>query len=209
MIRKPLKVIVWCIGIVVIVSICSWYVADYAVIKVMDILVMESDETHSKAVQEEDIAKLQAKEENNQKPAKVKQPLTKQRDRSNSSSVPDDDKLIEDEVASSEKDENKVSSSKPTGTVSKQKVKLVQESLTTADKAKIITIMTGSVTLSNAEKLLDMAKGGLTVAEKQQAKELLLVTLSPEDYNVLSALAKKYGISRGKTYDESKKELNL
>ncbi len=208
MIRKPLKVIVWCIGIVAIVSICSWYVADYAVIKVMDILVMESDETDSTAVQE-DIAKLPAKEENNQEPAKVKQPLTKQRDRSNSSSVPDDDKLIEDEVASSEKDENKVSSSKTTGTVSKQKVKHVQESLTTADKAKIITIMTGSVTLSNAEKLLDMAKGGLTVAEKQQAKELLLVTLSPEDYNVLSALAKKYGISRGKTYDESKKELNL
>ena len=207
MIRKPLKVIVWCIGIVVIVSICSWYVADYAVIKVMDILVMESDETDSTAVQE-DIAKLPAKEENNREPDKVKQPLTEQTDDSKASSVPDV-KSMEDEVASSEKDENKVSSSKPTGTVSKQKVKHVQESLTTADKAKIITIMTGSVTLSNAEKLLDMAKGGLTVAEKQQAKELLLVTLSPEDYNVLSALAKKYGISRGKTYDESKKELNL
>lgn len=176
----------------------------------MDILVMESDETHSKAVQDEEIAKLPAKEENNQEPVKIKQPLTEQRDRSHSSLVvPDAVKSIEDEVASSEKDDNKVSSSKPTGTVSKQKVKHVQESLTTADKAKIITIITGSVTLSNAEKLLDMAKGGLTVAEKQQAKELLLVTLSPEDYNVLSALAKKYGISRGKTYDESKKELNL
>lgn len=177
----------------------------------MDILVMESDKTHSKAVQEKGIAMLPAKKENNQEPAKVKQPLTEQRDHSNISSVPGDVKSIEmeDEVASSEKDENKVGSSKSTGTVSKQKVKHVQESLTKADKAKIITIMTGSVTLSNAEKLLDMAKGGLTVVEKQQAKELLLVTLSPEDYNVLSALAKKYGLSRGKTYDESKKELNL
>lgn len=173
----------------------------------MDVLVMEPEETQSKAVQE-DIAKLPAREESKQDSTMDKYPLTDQQDRSILPSVPDVVKSDEQEVVSSE-EENKVSSSKPTGTVSKQKVKQVQESLTPTDKAKIITIMTGSITLSNAQKLLDMAKGGLTLVEKQQAKELLLVTLSPEDYNVLSALAKKYGISRGKTYDESKKELNL
>jgi len=106
-------------------------------------------------------------------------------------------------------DRTKDNSSLPTGNVTKQRVKQVQESLTTVDKAKIISIMSKSLTRKNSEKLWDMSKGGLSIEEKQEAKELLLGMLTSDDYNALSTLAKKYGISKGKTYNEAKQELKL
>ncbi|MNP13930.1 hypothetical protein D3C76_1062320 [compost metagenome] len=113
------------------------------------------------------------------------------------------------QASESTKESTKDNTTRPTGAITKQKVEQVQESLTAADKAKIITIMTHSLNRANSQKLWEMAKGGLSLEEKQEAKELLLVMLSPEDYNELSSLAKKYGISKGKTYDEAQLELNL
>ncbi|WP_373230133.1 hypothetical protein [Cohnella sp.] len=97
---------------------------------------------------------------------------------------------------------------KPTGTVTKEKAKEVREKLTVSDKTTVVSVIIKSLSVSDMKKLQDIAKGGLTVEEKREAKELLLAQLSSDDYNELSALAKKYGISRGNTYDEAKREHN-
>jgi hypothetical protein len=94
----------------------------------------------------------------------------------------------------------------PTGTVTKDQARKVRENLTVSDKATVVSVILKNLNISDMKKLRDIAIGGLTVEEKREAKQLLLAKLSSDDYNELSALAKKYGISRGKTYDEAKQE---
>lgn len=201
--RKLLKVIIRCIGIVLIIGICGLFLANYAVVKVLDILSSESEVTATVSVQEDVVATAETniiteqdhaaaqKVIKDQEPKKV-QPSESTKDSKNDST-----------------NSTKDNTSRPTGAITKQKVEQVQESLTAADKAKIITIMTQSLNRANSQELWEMAKGGLSLEEKQEAKEVLLVMLSPEDYNELSSLAQKYGISKGKTYDEAQLELNL
>jgi hypothetical protein len=50
-----------------------------------------------------------------------------------------------------------------------------------------------------------MASGGLNINEKRQARKLLLDKLSPNEYDQLVSIAKKYGLSQGRTYSEIKK----
>lgn len=47
-----------------------------------------------------------------------------------------------------------------------------------------------------------MAKGGLTTEEKREARSIILGKVSTEQYNELSQIAKKYGVSQGKTHDQ-------
>jgi hypothetical protein len=98
--------------------------------------------------------------------------------------------------------------SKPTGTVTKEQAIKVRDNLTVSDKAMVVSVLIKSLNLSDLKTLQMMASGGLTVEEKREAKQLLLGKLSSDKYNELSALAKKYGISRGNTYDKAKQELN-
>ncbi|MNY81848.1 hypothetical protein D3C86_2236360 [compost metagenome] len=51
-----------------------------------------------------------------------------------------------------------------------------------------------------------MAKGGLTIDEKREARSIILGKVSEEQYNELSQVAKKYGVSQGKTRDQTLKE---
>jgi hypothetical protein len=197
--RKLLKVIVGCIGMVLILGIIGIFIANYAVVKVLDMLSSESEVTTVATVQDE-VRDTPPRQVKNMEDSSVPEPPN----------LETQDKAKVQEVENvQQNDRTKDNSSLPTGNVTKQRVKQVQESLTTVDKAKIISIMSKSLTRKNSEKLWDMSKGGLSIEEKQEAKELLLGMLTSDDYNALSTLAKKYGISKGKTYNEAKQELKL
>jgi hypothetical protein len=197
--RKLLKVIVGCIGTVLILGIIGIFIANYAVVKVLDMLSSESEVTSVATVQDE-VRDTPPPQEKYMEDSSVSEPPN----------LETQDKAKVQEVENlQQNDRTKDNSSLPTGTVTKKRVKQVQESLTTVDKAKIISIMSKSLTRKNSEILWDMSKGGLSIEEKKEAKELLLEMLSSDDYNALSTLAKKYGISKGKTYDEAKQELKL
>jgi hypothetical protein len=180
--RKLKKIILWCIGIVVVLGICGLFTADYAVNRVMDSFAagMEADSGPDNQT---------PVGSGEQPPTPSESAEAKQEKSVNSLGKPTDKPT-----------------SNPTGTVTKEQAKKVREDLTVSDKATVVSVILKNLNLSDMKKLRDIAIGGLTVEEKREAKQLLLAKLSSDDYNELSALAKKYGISRGKTYDEAKQE---
>ncbi|MNO49297.1 hypothetical protein D3C76_396450 [compost metagenome] len=93
-----------------------------------------------------------------------------------------------------------------TAQVSTDKAKEIQDNVTMKDKADVAAIVLGQLSVSDINRLKDLAKGGLTLDEKREARSIILGKVSEEQYNELSQVAKKYGISRGKTHDEILKE---
>jgi len=47
---------------------------------------------------------------------------------------------------------------------------------------------------------------GMSLDEKRKAKEVILKKLTEEEYDELISIASKYGLSKGKSYEESLNE---
>jgi hypothetical protein len=188
--RKLRKIILWCIGTIFVLSICSLFSANYAVNRVMDSFAagLETDSGPDN----------QTLIESGEKPSAPSE-TAKALHENGVNSLGEPTRKATDQPTSQP-------TSNPTGTVTKAQAKKVRENLTVLDKATVVSVILKNLNLTDMKKLRDMANGGLTVEEKREAKQLLLAKLSSDDYNELSALAKKYGISRGKTYDEAKQE---
>jgi hypothetical protein len=90
--------------------------------------------------------------------------------------------------------------------VSVDKAKDVQEKITVAEKAKLATVFMKELSADDLKKLQELSSGGLSQAEKKEARDLILERLSPEQYDELIEIAKKYGLSQGKSYDEVSKQ---
>lgn len=90
--------------------------------------------------------------------------------------------------------------------VSTQKAEAIKEEVTLSEKATVTSILAGNLSLSDMKLFQEMASGGMTVEEKREARKLLLDKLTPEEYNKLVEIAKKYGVSQGKTYDQAEQE---
>lgn len=93
-----------------------------------------------------------------------------------------------------------------TAEVSLDKAKAIEEEITLKEKTKVTSVLLKSLSPSDMNALRKLASGGLSVAEKREARDLLLERLSEEEYNELIAIAAKYGVSQGRTYREVKKE---
>lgn len=89
-----------------------------------------------------------------------------------------------------------------TAQVSPDKAKEIQGSVTVKDKANVTSIILGQLSISDIKRLQELANGGLTIDEKREARMIILEKVSEEQYNELSAIAKIYGVSKGKTRDQ-------
>ncbi len=98
------------------------------------------------------------------------------------------------------------SGQKYTPEVSVDKAKEIQETATVSEKAKVTSILLSKLSLDDMKTLQQLASGGLSVDKKKEARTLLLEKLSEDEYNELIAIAKKYGVSQGRSYDEVKDE---
>ncbi|AIQ31991.1 hypothetical protein P40081_30600 [Paenibacillus sp. FSL P4-0081] len=100
------------------------------------------------------------------------------------------------------------SSEKVTGTegytaqVSTDKAKQIQENVTVKEKADVASIVMGQLSVSDIKRLQELASGGLTIEEKREARRIILDNVSADQYNELSSIAKKYGVSEGKTQEQ-------
>lgn len=94
------------------------------------------------------------------------------------------------------------SSSGYTPQVSADKAKDIQDDVTVKDKADVASILLGQLSMSDIKRLQELASGGLTIEEKREARSIILGKVSEEQYNELSQVAKKYGVSQGKSRDQ-------
>ncbi|CAI6084276.1 hypothetical protein [Cohnella sp. JJ-181] len=93
--------------------------------------------------------------------------------------------------------------------VSVDKAETVKEGITFAEKTKLMTIMLKRLDASDIKTLSDLAGGGLSVEKKKEAKKIILEKLSEKEYDELIKIAQKYGLSEGKSYEDSKKEKGM
>ncbi|MNN54435.1 hypothetical protein D3C81_1692500 [compost metagenome] len=70
------------------------------------------------------------------------------------------------------------------------------------DKANVASIVAQQLSVSDIKRLQELAAGGLTNEEKREARSIILGKVTEEQYNELSQVAKKYGVSQGKTRDQ-------
>lgn len=90
--------------------------------------------------------------------------------------------------------------------ISTEKAKDVQENITVNEKAKLTAVFLKELSMDDLKALQELASGGLSQEEKKEARTLILEKLSPEQYDELIQIAKKYGLSQGKSYEEVSKE---
>ncbi|MBU7315548.1 hypothetical protein [Paenibacillus oleatilyticus] len=90
--------------------------------------------------------------------------------------------------------------------ISAGKAKEVQDQISLAEQVKITTVLLKKLDGNNLKQLQNMFDKGVSLEEKRKAKAMILEKLSEEEYDELIAIASKYGLSKGKSYEESLRE---
>ncbi|SDS28359.1 hypothetical protein SAMN05444162_1139 [Paenibacillaceae bacterium GAS479] len=103
--------------------------------------------------------------------------------------------------------ENKTSAGKENTTeVTKEKIKEIESEVTGSEKRTVISILMKELSVSDIRRLKELSTGTLTAEKKQEAKRIIHAKVSSEQYNELVSIAKKYGVSQGKNYEEVAKQ---
>ncbi|OUS69944.1 hypothetical protein B1748_29875 [Paenibacillus sp. MY03] len=90
--------------------------------------------------------------------------------------------------------------------ISTDKAKDVQDKITVSEKAQLASVFLKQLSMDDIKTLQELAGGGLNQEEKKEARTLILNRLTPEQYDGLIKIAKKYGMSQGRSYEEVSKE---
>lgn len=90
--------------------------------------------------------------------------------------------------------------------ISAGKAKEVQDQISLTEQVKITTVLLKKLDGNDLKQLQNMFDKGVSLEEKRKAKAMILEKLSEEEYDELIAIASKYGLSKGKSYEESLRE---
>ncbi|AZN38591.1 hypothetical protein [Paenibacillus albus] len=198
------KVLIWIISIVVIIGAAGLFAANYATNKVIGSLA-DSLETEISDEPVDTSSTAGAQEDKDADSSKASDTVdSKDSSQSTSSSSSNQSNNAKDEVKSSADvtPPAKEDTSKYAAEVSVDKAKTVKDKITIKDKATVASILMKKLSVQDIKKLQKLASGGLTIAKKREARQIILGAVSPDQYNELSGIAKKYGVSQGKKYDE-------
>ncbi|MEK4190283.1 MULTISPECIES: hypothetical protein [Paenibacillus] len=198
------KILLWTLSVIVVLGVGGLFAANYAVDKLMNSMVdgfdLESEDNVGGG-QDQGSAPTDTVGDSNVEPVESMAPTTPPANDKGSSNQGNNDKSAEPTKAPSS-DQKDGSSDGYTAQVSTDKAKQIQENVTIKDKADVASIVLGQLSVSDINRLKDLAKGGLTTEEKREARSIILGKVSTEQYNELSQIAKKYGVSQGKTHDQ-------
>lgn len=228
------KVLAWSLSLVLVLAIGGLFAANYAIDKLMTSMAegidLDSDnafgiEAVSEAIptftampteaEDSDISTNENSNNNVDTPAETaisqstpqiaeenKQPVEKKSSKNNDKQP---SKVIPNPTNSPSSEENN-NIEGYSAQVSADKAKNIQENVTVKEKADVASIVLGQLSASDIKRLQQLSNGGLTSEEKAEARRIILGKVSPEQYNELSQIAKKYGVSRGLTYEQAQAE---
>lgn len=207
------KILLWTLSVIVVLGVGGLFAANYAVDKLMNSMVdgfdLESEDQVNSG-QDQGTAPEDTVADDKVEPVASATPAPSTDDKGSK----DTGETGKDTTASTTSkptkapstDQKDTSSDGYTAQVSTDKAKEIQENVTMKDKADVAAIVLGQLSVSDINRLKDLAKGGLTIDEKREARSIILGKVSEEQYNELSQVAKKYGVSQGKTRDQILKE---
>ncbi|KUP22629.1 hypothetical protein [Paenibacillus sp. DMB5] len=206
------KVLIWTLSVIVVLGVGGLFAANYAVDKLMNSMAggFEIEDTADSAAQEEVVEPVAAGD-TGAKPTATVAPSSSAAPTNSASSAGSADKPVSggDSVDNTTESTSAPATSKPTeapdgytAQVSTDKAKDIQDSVTVKDKADVASIVMSQLSMSDIKRLQELAKGGLTIEEKREARSIILGKVSEDQYNELSQIAKKYGVSQGKTQQQ-------
>ncbi|MHA6481493.1 hypothetical protein ACX1C1_06260 [Paenibacillus sp. strain BS8-2] len=213
--RKPRmktwkKVVIWAASIIVVLGVAGLFAANYAMDRMIaqlsasleDELVEEvvTTPTDAPSENEDTVDEPVIDEEGTEgsAPEATEQPSGEQSGQS------DGNKGNTDGAQGGTTDSK--SSDDYTAEISTDKAKDVQEKITVTEKAQLASVFLKQLSVDDIKALQGLASGGLGLDEKKEARTLILEKLTPEQYDELIQIAKKYGMSQGKSYEEVSKE---
>lgn len=186
------KVLIWVASIIVVLGVGGLITANY----VMDRMIASlANSLESELVVEVDNGNVEP-------------------DKPNGEEAPDQDNPS-DTQGEGDIDQNPDPTSQPTkqpskdgytAEISTDKAKDVQDKITVGEKAQLAGVLLKQLSVDDMKLLQELASGGLNLEEKKQARSIILEKLTPEQYDELIQIAKKYGMSQGKSYEEVSKE---
>lgn len=189
--KKWKKIIIVVASIIVVLGIGGLFAANYAVDKLISTLA--ADLENDLLVEDEGAVDTPVSED---VPTETEKDVDE-------SDVPNKNEPKKDVVAP--RNEEKPNEGY-NGEVSIDKAKDLQGKITVSEKAKVTSVLLKELSASDMKSMQELASGGLSLEEKKQARSIILDKLSAEQYDDLIQIAKKYGMSQGKGYDEVVKE---
>lgn len=189
------KIVIWTVSIIFLLGIGGLFAANYAMDKMIASLAdsLESD------LIEDSLAEAPVETSD---PSGKDEPPVPETDNEDTATT-DDTELGKDTPAATKEPGGGTEYS---AEISVDKAKDVQEKITVSEKAKLATVFLKELNMDDIQALQGLAGGGLSKEEKKEARTLILEKLSPEQYDELIQIAKKYGMSQGKSYAEVSKE---
>ncbi|REK69271.1 hypothetical protein [Paenibacillus paeoniae] len=187
--KKWKKVLIWVASIIVVLGIGGLITANY----VMDRMIASlANSLESELIAEVDNGNVEPNKPGGEE-------------------VPDQDSPSDTQGGNTNPDSTSQPSKQPsndgyTAEISTDKAKDVQEKITVSEKAKLAGVLLKQLSVDDMKLLQELASGGLNIEEKKQARSIILEKLTPEQYDELIQIAKKYGMSQGKSYEEVSKE---
>lgn len=209
--KKWTRITIGIFCFVFIIGICGLFTANYAVDKVIDSMAEQiergiTEETKDSGNLSEENNELVYGTDNLESNNDVEgsyqdikdntQPTTEANREHVNTKI--ENKIAQDEIVST----NSIDSSKYKPDVTANDMNSIKEEITLSDKSRVISILMKNLKFSDLKHLQEIAIGGITVSEKKEARNIIMSNMSSEQYNELSQIAKKYGVSEGRSYEE-------
>lgn len=206
--KKWKKILIWVASIVVILGVGGLFAANYAVDKLISTLAadLESDLLNEEVVAPETKTEQetnQTEQDDSKSSVDTDGAVT---DSTDKVEKPSEDGSNTTDSGSNETKEEEKPKDGYNGEVTIDKAKDLQEKITVSEKAQVSSVLLKELSVSDIKELQALASGGMSLEEKKQARSIILDKLSPEQYDELIQVAKKYGMSQGRAYDEVIKE---
>lgn len=204
--RKPKmktwkKVLIWAASIIVVLGVGGLFAANYA----MDKMIAQLSASLEDELLEE-VIPTPTDAPSDGGDGTVDQPATSEPDREGSEGQVDSPGNSGGQSNQSNNGVNSGSTNGYSAEISTDKAKNVQDKITVSEKAQLASVFLKQLSMDDIKALQELASGGLNLDEKKEARTLILDRLTPEQYDGLIQIAKKYGMSQGKSYEEVSKE---
>lgn len=218
------KILIWVLSVVVVLGVGGLFAANYAVDKLMnsmaDGLDLESENTVADVQVEEVVDSTPTatpvstfsepvetlmpivEPTNGSTEVEVTTPPIASQKTENSETQTTNSTITTKPSIEPSKEESSSTEEGYTAQISADKAKKIQDNVTMKEKADVASIVLGQLSVADIKRLKELASGGLTLDEKREARSIILGKVSEEQYNELSQIAKKYGVSEGKTRDQ-------
>ncbi|MFF2156232.1 hypothetical protein ACFVVQ_13030 [Paenibacillus chitinolyticus] len=99
-----------------------------------------------------------------------------------------------------------ISRSKDPAAIPADRAERLSGEISWSERMKITTVLLKRLQASDIKQLSLLMKDGVSREEKKKAKAIIMARLSESEYNELIAIAGKYGLSKGKSYQQSVNE---